>query len=66
MAQNQKPRPDDDPEVVRRRLRAYYETIRPMLQELLVNNRLCIVRANREILPVGEAIRSSLRPQERR
>lgn len=66
IAQNQKPRPDDDPEVVRRRLGAYYETIRPMLKELLNNNRLCILRANREIPQVSEVVQSRLRPQERR
>lgn len=66
VAQNQKPRLDDDPEVVKRRLTAYYETIRPMLQELLASNKLCIVKAKREIPQVSEAVRSRLRPQERR
>lgn len=66
IAQNLRPRPDDDPGVVKRRLRAYHETILPMLRELFVNNRLHIVRANREIPQVGEAIQGFLRPQERR
>ncbi len=48
------PRPDDESEVVSKRLGVFHEKTKPMIRELIKENRLCIVRANRGVEKVND------------
>ncbi len=49
-------RADDMPDVVERRLNVFDQKTRPMLRKLIAEERLCIVRANREIDEVTDSL----------